>query len=1468
VLALVAAVSDAQPRPAGPGLVVSTGMTAVEKPAAGSLQVSTGGALADAGEALASDPAAVAKVLADLGYQAVNVTADDLDAAPAAVRGLAGTSPIPLVSANLYTADKKQRLFKPYVVVQALGRRIGVTGVTTVSGQPKDYAVGDPGESLRDVLASLEKESDAVVVLARVDRVTAAALAQDNPSVKLVLVSGRGIVDPQPLKVGGARVLQAPAVGGGYARADVTFDDKHAVQQVATSVATTPEELPDAMTTFRRSHPALPAPPPLAAAVATVAGGMLPATLEPGKIESLNLRGRNRAADLRISSAGLLSEYGGIKAAGGSHLLVIGTQWENLIPLTLIYQKHVPTEYQIPNLADHLYVVVNGSHLGRIHPKGQDAPGHVPVKSFKLPEIGARVVGNVVFELPPNVGPVTSLEVRFYDYAHGHVFAPLVAAKGAGPAEAKPTSPTKKNEVIEAGVYGVQKMKELGGRTAPEGMTFVAVDLRARSLYQLDADATAFDPKAKGGAKQKVGTVADWKESRQYLQLVVDGEYGYVQAEQTLLPEAPRFLPDVLTGERAVFLAPERATSIELRCDFPNANIPGRGVIRPAGLVFPVEGTRPKLADKVATVNISDDVYRIGVTGQQVVESFAGQKPTAGGQLLVLDVTVRNGGSKGEFFQTREQLKYAAEDGSQLPLSPATFAGPYRPTDLVWIPAGERRSFQVVFETKSGDKRPRLAFTGVSMAKTYDLKPIDGAATTPIAKVDPPAKQPEMKNVAVAKADTPKEPAVETKPLKTPAKEEKALRVPAKQAREPKGLAGVGLTGEQVNQAIDRGADALWNDVKTEMKKSSHAFADSGGQELLAGLALVHAGAHKRLPDFDQALRGYLTKVKPAENIRSTYDAGLFCMLVEAYGDASFIPKTREMARWLLENQGKDGSWGYGTNVDDSLFRKPVSDRVLLVQGGRPLEGPGSEDEVWTRMTPWEKGADGDTSVSQYALLGLLSASKSGVKLPPETWQRALAEHAKRQCADGGWAYQYSTSQAYGSMTAAGICARAIARHQLGERDPAADESIERGLAWLSANFTVKKNPPQEQWRYYYLYALERVGRILDTEFIGPHEWYPIGAKEIVANQKPDGLWIGEGQEVYPQIASSFSLLFLTRATASLDAKPKRGGPGMLRTAIASPPSLKLHVILDCSGSMLEEMDGKTKFEIATNAVAALIKQMPDNAEVGLRAYGHRKRAIEQGASEDTELLIPMRKLDRDAYLAKLHALRARGKTPLAQSLTEAARDASGGTDESPVTVVLLTDGGEDTQPRKDPLKAADTFAQVKGAKLQIVGFDINRDDWTQQLQDMAQRSGGIYLTATKPEALMRELRSAVYRTPSGFAVLDKDGKEIGRGAFGDALKLQEGRYRLRTEFAGQRFDEEFWINTESTTAVTFRAERVRPGAGTPVPQDAPPVTRQPTGQPPQPTPPAAGAKFCTNCGAALKPDTKFCPSCGQKVAK
>lgn len=64
------------------------------------------------------------------------------------------------------------------------------------------------------------------------------------------------------------------------------------------------------------------------------------------------------------------------------------------------------------------------------------------------------------------------------------------------------------------------------------------------------------------------------------------------------------------------------------------------------------------------------------------------------------------------------------------------------------------------------------------------------------------------------------------------------------------------------------------------------------------------------------------------------------------------------------------------------------------------------------------------------------------------------------------------------------------------------------------------------------------------------------------------------------------------------------------------------------------------------------------------------------------------------------------------------------------LTVLLLTDGGEDTQPRRDPVVAAAPYAKLKNVKLRIVGFNINREDWTKQLHEMAIAAQGTYLPA------------------------------------------------------------------------------------------------------------------------------------------
>jgi hypothetical protein len=94
------------------------------------------------------------------------------------------------------------------------------------------------------------------------------------------------------------------------------------------------------------------------------------------------------------------------------------------------------------------------------------------------------------------------------------------------------------------------------------------------------------------------------------------------------------------------------------------------------------------------------------------------------------------------------------------------------------------------------------------------------------------------------------------------------------------------------------------------------------------------------------------------------------------------------------------------------------------------------------------------------------------------------------------------------------------------------NRSLQFGINWMARNFYVGQNFGMGmQWKYYYLYGLERAGRLAGIRFFGPHDWYRVGAEELVHSQdRLSGFWRGallEGD--HPVLATSFALLFWPR---------------------------------------------------------------------------------------------------------------------------------------------------------------------------------------------------------------------------------------------------------------------------------------------------------------------------------------------------
>lgn len=591
-------------------------------------------------------------LLESAGVDAIAVGFDELDAAR--------TETLPFTCANVVDETTGKPIAKTHVIVTIGKTRIAFVGVTKPVRKlqpPKGLRLDDPAAVLQALIPKLE--ADAVVILAVMDRLEAAQLLKDVPGVAAALVPVRGANDPESVKIGNAWLAQSPDAEGVAGRLALTSG---ANSFVRVELA---EKDWDRLRALGAKH------------------GVDPAKFVSKKkptdgIAEGPAENRNRALEVRVESFQVVSEYAGRKAADGRAWLVVGSEWTNVIPMSYVYGTERPVAFHIGDFNEILFAVVNGSRLARLQTELTSGPGGLTEREFKLEYLGSSRRGVAVFDVPAS--GIESLEMRFYDFSHGHIRLPLLRKDGAAP---KPVA-SAKNELLEAEVRSFRK----DPTGAPDGMTFVRVDLGARSVWELEVDATAFDPKAKKDDRTRVPTLGRWEDLDRLISLVVDGDSAVAprSAASAIL------LPDATTGEELVFLVPKSAKSLELRIDFVPMGVPGReDPLLPAPIVLALEGRRPSATQPKALVTAQDGDVRLDVTAR-----------TREGRFLVVEISILNEG-EGRFFDAVESLRYVPEQGEPVPLHETT-----RPPKF--LPKGERRVFRAVFEIDEKAKKHRISF--------------------------------------------------------------------------------------------------------------------------------------------------------------------------------------------------------------------------------------------------------------------------------------------------------------------------------------------------------------------------------------------------------------------------------------------------------------------------------------------------------------------------------------------------------------------------------------------------------------------------------------------------------------------------------------------------------------------------------------------------------------------------------------
>jgi len=264
---------------------------------------------------------------------------------------------------------------------------------------------------------------------------------------------------------------------------------------------------------------------------------------------------------------------------------------------------------------------------------------------------------------------------------------------------------------------------------------------------------------------------------------------------------------------------------------------------------------------------------------------------------------------------------------------------------------------------------------------------------------------------------------------------------------------------------------------------------------------------------------------------------------IEDVADAAWM---KELVAALARRQNRGAGWRYGHDQGQGKF----------------YNGP---------------RGDTDMSATMLSLLALLSAERCGIVQPDAFYVNMLHWTLKMQQPKGdpqkrwdpslksddeeryggvavmdearGWGY-ISTSGAdkenvpTGSMTACGITSVLICSTVLQARESAAyDAALEAkaekafydGVAWLDANWTMDRNVNRDNYHYYYLYCVERVGDLKRVNLLAGHPWYNEGALVLVDQQDPTGAWTKQDTHRPCDILNTcFALLFLNRSTPAI----------------------------------------------------------------------------------------------------------------------------------------------------------------------------------------------------------------------------------------------------------------------------------------------------------------------------------------------
>ncbi|MDR6227036.1 vWA domain-containing protein [Desmospora profundinema] len=185
------------------------------------------------------------------------------------------------------------------------------------------------------------------------------------------------------------------------------------------------------------------------------------------------------------------------------------------------------------------------------------------------------------------------------------------------------------------------------------------------------------------------------------------------------------------------------------------------------------------------------------------------------------------------------------------------------------------------------------------------------------------------------------------------------------------------------------------------------------------------------------------------------------------------------------------------------------------------------------------------------------------------------------------------------------------------------------------------------------------------------------------------------------------------------------------------PEKLNVAILLDASGSMAAQVPGGVKMDLAKDAVHHFASNLPKEATVSLRVYGHKgsnSRKDKAISCDSNEVIYEANTYDDDRFQQSLDSVKPTGWTPLAAAIQSARNDLSANSQNARNLVYVVSDGEETCG--GDPVKEAKKLNQSDiQAMVNIIGFDVD-DKGQKELKQVAEAGAGVYETVNTEEEL------------------------------------------------------------------------------------------------------------------------------------